>query len=74
MKTKNHSILIWIAAAFLLNACGPGNQENDEHASPNVPGVQNVNGNIPDTNNTIQLNSRQTVDSIKASDSVKPSF
>ena len=73
MKTKNHGILIWIAVAFLLNACGSGH-ENDEHASPNVPGVQNVNGNIPDTNNTIQLNSRQTVDSIKASDSVKPSF
>ena len=73
MKTKNLGLLVWIAAAFLLNACGSG-QENDEHASPNVPGVQNVNGNIPDTNNTIELDGRQSIDSTNASDSVKPNF
>ncbi|HEY0355107.1 MAG TPA: hypothetical protein VGC29_02815 [Flavisolibacter sp.] len=73
MKTKKLGLLVWIAAAFLLNACGSG-QENDEHASPNVPGVQNVNGNIPDTINTIELDGRQSIDSTNASDSVKPNF
>lgn len=46
----------------LLTACGNGDADNNDakdvevQSAPITPGIDNVNGNIPDTGETIRLN------------------
>lgn len=59
---KMFSILF---VAVLFAACG--NNNNDEtstQSAPVTPGIDNVNGNVPDTTETIRLNRPMPVDSV----------
>ncbi len=38
--------------------------------APNQPGIQNVNGNIPDTSGSINLGGNQSIDSTRLKDSL----
>ena len=44
---------------------------DDETKSENPVGIENVNGNIPDTINTIDIGNYKTTDSISVKDSTK---
>jgi hypothetical protein len=60
----------FIPAIFLvmLAACNDSKPAGPE--GPNQPGIQNVNGNIPDTVGTINLGGNSTVDSSSMRDSL----
>lgn len=62
MMKKTFFLLL---TAGVLVACG-NNESTDEtstKSAPVTPGIDNVNGNIPDTNETIRLNRPLPVDS-----------
>ena len=67
------SIAILCTAIFLFG-CNSDNKSDKSKepaaASENPVGVQNVNGNIPDTTNTIDIGTHQP-NEIKATDSLK---
>lgn len=56
---------ILFAAAFFAS-CGSGtdNEDTNVKSAPITPGIDNVNGNIPDTSETIRLNRPLPVDSV----------
>jgi hypothetical protein len=53
----------------LLVACGNNdtNEETNAASAPVTPGIDNVNGNIPDTTETMRLNGPLPVDSTTGS-------
>lgn len=54
-------------AASVLAACGNNGESNDDvdvNSAPVTPGIDNVNGNIPDTGETIRLNRPLPTDSV----------
>ncbi|MEO6681858.1 MAG: hypothetical protein ABIN48_03445 [Ginsengibacter sp.] len=56
-------ILLTLSVSLLLFACDSNKSSNEEvgedvEASPNI-GVENVNGNIPDTINTIDISTNK---------------
>ncbi len=55
---------IALLTGFLV-ACNSGTNksETDTKSAPVTPGIDNVNGNIPDTTETIRLNRPMPVDS-----------
>ena len=62
-------LLVIIAASVVIFSCA-SKEEETTGETKNEAGVQNVNGNIPDTTNAIDLStskkdSAQSVDSIK---------
>jgi hypothetical protein len=66
-------ILICAAAVFLF-ACSNQSKTPDTNESPGAPNVQNVNGNVPDTSNSVDLSgSGKPVDSSYAKDSMRRS-
>lgn len=62
---------IGLAITVVLFACNENDGTKDVEAAPNLTNVENVNGNIPDTNNSIILDNRQTTnpDSLSITDS-----
>jgi PBP1b-binding outer membrane lipoprotein LpoB len=64
---KLFSVLLGMA---LLQSCN-NSSETDAKASPNPSNVENVNGNIPDSTNSINLNQSLPVDSSRLKDSLK---
>jgi hypothetical protein len=63
-------LFAFILGVALLEACN-NSSETDKAASPNPSNVENVNGNIPDSTNSINLNQSLPVDSSKLKDSSK---
>jgi hypothetical protein len=61
--------LSFLLVAGLLVACGnnKSNEETEVKSAPVTPGIDNVNGNIPDTTETIRLNQPMAVDSTTGS-------
>ena len=53
-----------------VSACNSNDKTKEDIDTPNKAGVQNVNGNIPDTTNAIDLN-HDTDTTVKPSDSAK---
>jgi hypothetical protein len=62
-------LLIVSMMAMLMTACGNGKSNTD--SAPNTTNVENVNGNIPDTTNSVSLESRTSQDTLKTGDSVR---
>jgi len=55
-----------------LSSCSDGTTTTDESAGTTATPVENVNGNIPDTTNSVSLdNSNKTPDSSHLKDSTK---
>jgi hypothetical protein len=56
---------IFFVAAF-FTSCGGGdaNDETNAPSAPVTPGIDNVNGNIPDTTGAIRLNRSLPIDSV----------
>jgi hypothetical protein len=62
-KFKQMKKLFFILfAGGILTACG-NNDTAETSSAPVTPGIDNVNGNIPDTTETIRLNRPTPVDS-----------
>jgi hypothetical protein len=61
-----------ILALCAFAACGSDNTTSDAEtkSAPVTPGIENVNGNIPDTTDALRLNSPLPTDSI-TKDSVR---
>jgi hypothetical protein len=63
---------IYIGIIVLLAACNNSSTTTTtDDATPNQTGVQNVNGNMPDTSNSININATEHQDSSRVKDSVK---
>ena len=65
----------WIGFVILvvLFACNNNNDKTkDVESAPNLTNVENVNGNVPDTNNSIVLDNKQTTsrDSLTTADTI----
>ncbi|MGZ5287711.1 MAG: hypothetical protein ACXWB9_11020 [Flavisolibacter sp.] len=58
-------LIIFLAAATSCNDSEPTGP-----VAPHQPGIQNVNGNIPDTSGSINLGGSQTIDSSRVKDSL----
>jgi hypothetical protein len=65
--------VITMLSLTIFMACNSGEEtEATDKAAPNSPAVQNVNGNIPDSGNSINLNNPLPVDSSRVkADSLK---
>jgi hypothetical protein len=53
-----------------LTACGNDNAKTSTESAPVTPGIENTNGNIPDTSTTMRLNNPLPIDSSNLKDSV----
>jgi hypothetical protein len=62
-------LFVIIAASALIFSCASKEEETTEETK-NEAGIQNVNGNIPDTTNAIDLSTSKK-DSAVAGDSLK---
>ncbi|HZH37234.1 MAG TPA: hypothetical protein VEX65_08165 [Flavisolibacter sp.] len=63
-------IFFCFCASTLLLACGSDGTSNEESgaaSAPVTPGIDNVNGNIPDTTGTLRLNRPLPTDSLTGS-------
>ena len=69
MTWMKFCVTVFISTTVLL-ACGNDTSNNEVPSSPITPGVQNVNGNLPDSSNTIELNQSLPVDSSRLEDSI----
>lgn len=56
---------------FLVIACGNNTESTNTEPMHNNANVENVNGGLPDTSNSIKLNKNLEVDSSKVKDSLK---
>ena len=65
--------MVMVCSLAVFTACNSGDDaEATDKAAPNSSPVQNVNGNIPDSANSINLNQSLPVDSSRLkADSVK---
>ena len=62
--------LLSLAGLILLVSCGNGDSDKGTTTTdPAAPAIQNVNGNQPDTSNSIRLNGVQPTDSSGVKDS-----
>ena len=54
-----------VALVLFVTACNSGGEgsANEDTTSSNITNVENVNGNIPDTSNSITLNAGDTTSS-----------
>jgi hypothetical protein len=60
-------LLSVLLVGSLLAACGGKGQDNeaaDVESAPVTPGLDNVDGNVPDTSRTIRLNENLPTDSV----------
>lgn len=61
-------LLVIIAASAFIFSCSSKEEETTTEGTKNEAGVQNVNGNIPDTTNSIDLSTSKdsaSADSIR---------
>ena len=70
MKQLRKGGIMLCFSLAVLASCSDGTNDG-ENASPATPGVQNVNGNVPDTQNSINLNGSQQQDSTYIKDSLR---
>ena len=64
--------IIYASFIVLLAACNNSSTTTTtEEATPNQTGVQNVNGNMPDTNNSVNQNGTVPIDSSRVKDTMK---
>jgi hypothetical protein len=63
-------LFAFLFSLALLQACN-NSSEAAQTEVPNPANVENVNGNIPDSTNSINLNQGLPVDSSKVKDSLK---
>jgi hypothetical protein len=59
--------ILFVAAFFASCGSGTDNEDTNVKSAPVTPGIDNVNGNIPDTTGTIRLNRPLPVDSVTGS-------
>lgn len=59
MKTLSLAGIVLLLLTTACNSSGDG-KESDDTASGNITGVENVNGNMPDTSNSINLDASDT--------------
>ena len=52
--------ILFSTAILFLVACGDSGNNTDTNSAPVRPGVENVNGNLPDTSNSISLDNSDT--------------
>lgn len=66
-------LLSGLVIMAILIACSnsSGNKAATDTTSPNTPALDNVNGNVPETTNTTNLNQPLPIDSSKVKDSMK---
>ncbi len=64
-------ILSFYAVAVLMLGCASGDKKADETKTDSHVGVQNANGNVPDTTNAIKLSTDTKDSSAAAKDSIK---
>lgn len=64
-------ILFVFLVIGVVAACNNNKTTESNESSPVTPGADNVNGNILDTNNTIQLNQTPPKDSSGINDSTR---
>ena len=64
---KKLLFILLVAGTF---SCDSNKKVDDVEESGNTPGIQNVNGNIPDTINSINLDNNKT-DSGMVKDSIR---
>lgn len=63
--------LLYLSAIGFMVSCGDDKSNTTEtESAPVTPGIDNTNGNLPDTSSTIPLNSTLPVDSSRINDSV----
>jgi hypothetical protein len=65
-------ISLALVAVFLFTSCknsGTGSVNKDSGTTTNAAGMDNVNGNVPDTTSGMKLNQTLPVDSSKMKDS-----
>ena len=70
-------LLSVLLIAGVLVACGSNNTDNNDvevESAPVTPGLDNVDGNIPDTTSTLRLNTPLPDDSVtgSAADTLPP--
>jgi len=63
-------LFAFLLCASFLAACN-NSTDTDKAASPNPASVENVNGNVPDSSNTMTLNQSLPIDSSRVKDSLK---
>ena len=63
--------LIMIALSQVMYSCSSNEKKTTEDANKNEVGVQNNNGGIPDTTNTINLSTHKKDTTQKSKDTVK---
>ena len=64
-------ILIYLFIAGAGVACGNDKTTESNGSSPVAPGADNVNGNLPDTTESIRLNQTPPQDSSSLTDSTR---
>lgn len=62
--------LLYLAVMGFIFSCSDNKSDAAIESAPVTPGIENTNGNIPDSSNTIPLNSTLPVDSSRLNDSV----
>lgn len=68
------SLLFLLVAASFIFACNNSSNTSttpDSSTAPTTTNVENVNGNVPDSNSGMTLNQSLPVDSSKVKDSLK---
>lgn len=70
-KTQRMKRLLFAIVAFAAFACSDDKKTDasSTESAPVTPGIENTNGNVPDTSTTIRLNQPMPVDSSKINDS-----
>lgn len=66
---KLFSFLVAVGFLFSCGGKGTSNEDTGAQSTPVTPGIDNVNGNVPDTTETLRLNRPLPVDSTTGTDS-----
>lgn len=65
-------LILLAASSLIFFSCTSGDKKTTEDSkSKNEVGVQNVNGNIPDTTNAINLSTHKKDTTIRSKDSLR---
>lgn len=64
-------IFLFLVSGLVCIGCGNDTSQDEDTASPNTPGVQNVNGNLPDTSNAVTLEQPARTDSSAKTDTLR---
>ena len=64
------NFFFYLLFLMIWGACGNKTEPSTTEETPKPANVENVNGNIPDTTNSVTLNNPMPVDSSKLKDSL----